>query len=238
MLIVIFIIITFIAFKNNLQTRVMVETFKSKAIYQEDISTSKIKYYCVESNEKTIDLLTSGDCIPGQPGDILVSTEQNTIAPIINDIISFYVGGHAGYLSGSYKDFEVSSSNNSVVESTTTNGITDNVRLFSIADWQNNKYFKSVIGLRVRMTDQERQEVTSLITSYIDDPYNTSFIFNTVNKSYCTDLITKGFDYIGKDLNEDKFVVSVFDLIVSKYTYISYYHYYDTEGIKHVYYFG
>ena len=102
----------------------------------------------------------------------------------------------------------------------------------------NNKYFNTVIGLRVDMTEEEYEKVTSVIMSYLGDPYNSSFFFNTTNTKYCSDLISSGFSYIGRNLNRDSSTTSIFDLIVSPDTYISYYHYFDGSGVKHVYYLG
>jgi hypothetical protein len=88
------------------------------------------------------------------------------------------------------------------------------------------------------MTQEEYEVVTSVILSYYDDPYNSSFLVNTTNSKYCTDIMSQAFSYIGKKLNRDSFSTSVYDLIVSPDTYISYYHYYDGNGVKHVYYIG
>ena len=101
-----------------------------------------------------------------------------------------------------------------------------------------NKYFNTVIGLRVDMTEEEYEMVTSVIMSYLDDPYNSTFFFNTTNAKYCSDLISSGFSYIGRNLNRDSSTTSIYDLIVSPETYISYYHYFDGNGVKHVYYLG
>ena len=66
----------------------------------------------------------------------------------------------------------------------------------------------------------------------------TPFRTSRENAKYCSDLISSGFSYIGRNLNRDSSTTSIYDLIVSPETYISYYHYFDGNGVKHVYYLG
>ena len=86
------------------------------------------------------------------------------------------------------------------------------------------------------MNKNERIKVISKAISMVGDPYNYAFIVDTQNKHYCSDLIMKSFSSIGINLNKDGFTTSVYDLVVSKDTYISYYHYYDHNDVRHVYY--
>lgn len=220
-------------------TDILVQKFIAKGEFQEDMSTEYFKYYKIPYSGKPTMIydLQSHDCYPGGKGDILVSPEQNTIAPFLNEIISFYAGGHAAYCLGEYGDYQISSSNMETVETTETQSV-HTARIYSKQDWMNNQFFNQVIGLRVDMTDEECDKVTSTILSYYGDPYNVTFFFNTTNTKYCSDMVSQGFKYIGKNLNRDLSTTSIYDLIVSPDTYISYYHYFDSNGVKHIYYLG
>ncbi len=218
----------------------MVEDFKKKGVFQEELSTSKFKYYKIDyEGRKTMSYVESShDCYPGNEGDILVSVEQNTVHPLVNGIISFYAGGHAGYIPGLYEDHSTYLGPKTTVEATMTVGSNQNCSNYYVEDWRTTKFFNEVICLRVDMTDEERARVTSSITAILGDPYNETFFFNTTNSSYCSDLISKGFSSIGRDLNPDGVTTSIWDLIIAKDTYISYYHYFDNDGVKYIYYLG
>ena len=56
-----------------------------------------------------------------------------------------------------------------------------------------DKPFSEVIGLRVKCSDEERKIALSYASSILGDLYNYSFLFNTVDKSYCSDLISKAY---------------------------------------------
>ena len=96
--------------------------------------------------------------------------------------------------------------------------------------------FDEVIVLRVKTTEEERCKVLSKAMALVGEPYNYTFFFNTKEASYCTDIVGKAYSEIGVDLNKDKLTTSVYDLLISKDTYISYYYYMDSKGIKHFYY--
>lgn len=238
-LLFIFLTFTTCVIVEHISKDILVNQFISKGIYQEELSTEKIKYYKIsyDGSPTMVYNTVTHDCYPGGKGDILVSAEQTTIAPVLNEIITFYAGGHAAYCVGNYQDYSVKVEDDETIETTETLEI-HSARIYSKEDWQTNKYFNTVIGLRVDMTEEEYEKVTSVIMSYLGDPYNSSFFFNTTNAKYCSDLISSGFSYIGRNLNRDSSTTSIFDLIVSPDTYISYYHYFDGSGVKHVYYLG
>lgn len=240
LLLFIFISYTIIVIIEHIQKTIKVENFKSKAIYQEQISSNKFKYYKIDyDGRETLRFKTgSYDCYPGNEGDILVSVEQNTVHPLVNGAISFYAGGHAGYIVGSYSDYFTSINTYQTIEATTTVGDNIHCAVYPLEDWTTNRFFNEVICLRVDMTDEERSRVNASVSSLLGDPYNMSFFFNTTNSNYCSDIISKGFMSIGKDLNKDGATTSIWDLIVSNDAYISYYHYFDSDGVKHIYYLG
>ena len=60
-------------------------------------------------------------------------------------------------------------------------------------------------------------------------------LFDTKNKTYCSDLITKVFSSVGIDTNKDGYFTTIYDIITTEELYITYYHYYK-DGIKYIYY--
>lgn len=222
---------------KNIQKIVIVEEFKSRGVYQEDMSISNIKYYKVESNEDIPAYTVYNDkVLPGYEGDILVST-QAVLNPLVNGFVSFFAGGHAAICAGNYRDQDINLDNYSSIEATGLYG-GDNPALVLDRDYWSDDTYNEVIALRVKMTKEQRKEIISLASSIIGDQYNFTYIFDTVNKSYCSDLVSKVYSYVGVDLNKDDFTTSIYDLIISKDSYISYYHYIDNDGIKHIYYLG
>lgn len=226
------------AVKNTYKI-ILVEQFKKRGVYQEDISTASVKFYKIESTETLPTFIQKGNTVyPGGPGDILVSTQATLVNPFISGFISFFAGGHAAICMDDYGDFQFHTTELDSIEATGL-GEGDNLStVFNRSSWAEDNPFTEVIGLRVSMTESERMEILSLSASLLGDPYNYSFLFNTVNTSYCSDLISKVYRRIGVNLNKDDFTTSIYDLIVSGESYISYYHYFDSKGIKHIYYLG
>ncbi len=232
---------------KHIQKAIKVENFKAKGIYQEDISTEDVKFYKIESNEEIPTFIEyEKEILPGGPGDIIVSTQATLINPLVSGLVSFFAGGHAAICLDDYRDFDIASQNDgfsidrySSIEAT---GLDEGENLSSIEAnrtyWAEDTPFTEVIGLRVKMSESERKEVISMAVSLLGDPYNYSFIFDTTNKSYCSDLVSKAYKKIGVNLNKDDFSTSIYDLIVSGEAYISYYHYFDSKGVKHIYYLG
>ena len=224
---------------KNVMTSVKVSNFKAKGVYQQDISTDNVKFYRIESNEELPSYIVKDNLIiPGAPGDILVTKEALLGPSFVRAFITFFAGGHAALCTDSYTDLDFTLSDLKSIEAT---GLEEGANLASSSYrtyWGSNDIYNEVIGLRVRTTEEQRQEVLSVASSLIGDPYNYSFLFDTTNKSYCSDLVSKAYSYIGINLNKDDFTTSIYDLIVSGDTYISYYHYYDSNGTKNIYYLG
>ena len=225
------------AITKNIYATVLLEQFKNQASYREEESTLRVKVYTIPSNEERPTIQKVGATYyPGDEGDILISLYSEIGIPFIEDAISFFAGGHAGLVLGKYQDSEGIGNEFFTLEAS---GLREEN---NIAEASNKRYWtlepneRSVIGLRVKMSDEERRSVINRAMGLIGDEYNYSFLFDTKNKSYCSDLIGKAFDSIGVNLNKDGFTTSVYDLLVSGETYITYYHYFDTEGVQHVYY--
>ena len=225
------------AVTKNIHSEILVEEFKSKGVLNEEKSSNYIKIYEIES-EETIPTYTiyNNEISPGGPGDILLSLSSEIPVPFVKDLISFFAGGHASIVLDDLEDEYILGDVNKVVETTGLNPSENVAVIASKVYWVDNSIYDEMIGLRVKLTEKERKKVISKAVSLVGDPYNFSFIADTLNKSYCSDLVMKAYESIGIDLNKDGFTTSVYDLVVSKETYISYYHYFDNNGVKHIYY--
>jgi len=224
---------------QNVIKIIKVENFKSQAIYDEKNSTSTVKYYVVKGNDDIPSYELNGTLVyPGYEADILTSPNATLIGPITSNLVSFFVGGHAAICMNDYNDFQIKSDIYKSVESTGLGSYGKYADLFSKSYWIFNNPFNEVIGLRAKLTESQRKEVMSLAASYVGDPYNYSFLFDTTNKSYCSDLVSKVFEKVNVNLNKNSFVTTVYDIINSSDVYISYYQYYDNNGVKYIYYLG
>lgn len=223
------------AITKNVYADILIEQFKSKAILAEEESSSMVKVYKIPSDETLSCAQNNGfEYYPGNEGDILITLQSELEIPFIHDFISFFAGGHAGLVLGNYADVDGKINDMYTVESS---GLNEDLNLADISSkmyW--TVYKHPVIGLRVKMTEEERKTVVSRGMALVGDPYNYSFLFDVNNKAYCSDLVGKAFQSIGVNLNKDGFTTSVYDLLVSSETYISYYQYLDSEGVKHIYY--
>lgn len=106
-------------------------------------------------------------------------------------------------------------------------------------------YRDKFIGLRVNTTDEVRQQAANnAIDLFVNKvPYNFLFFLDTQEKYYCTDFIARVYEKIldenGKkvvNLNNDGFIYSVNDIILSRDVYLYYYFELDKNGVEHIYY--
>ncbi len=229
------------AFVKNIHESILVSNFKAKGVYQEDISDSSTKFYKIESNEEKEAYTEShGIVYPGTSTDILVTKQVIlTNNPMINSVVSFFVGGHAAIVNASYGDYQLGSiqGDRTTVEATGLGDGDNKSQVFDLYDWSIDDPYTEIIGLRVKLSEEKRREAASSYSALIGDDYNYSFIFDTVNKSYCTDLVSKAYNKVGINLNKDGFVTTIYDLICSGDCYISYYHIIKND-VKYVYYLG
>lgn len=109
-------------------------------------------------------------------------------------------------------------------------------------------YREKFVVLRVKNIDEEKLDQTmSYANEHLENRslYNFLFFMDTKNKFYCTDFISRSYRYglsknssdknYPKTLNDNGFVTTVNDLILSKDTYITAY-VENTDGIRHIYY--
>ena len=226
------------AIAKNIYSEILINQFKSQGVYQPDLSTDKVKIYHIESDETEPTIIMKGNKItPGNAGDILISLELKLDNELIGGVVSFFAGGHAGIVLGDYVDKQGSANNDFLLESTGFGDQTDSF-VFNKNYWYDDRItpFDEVIALRVKTTEEERSKVIAKAMALVGEPYNYSFFFNTKEASYCTDIVGKAYSEIGVDLNKDTLTTSVYDLLISGETYISYYYYMDNNGVKHFYY--
>lgn len=224
------------AITKNIYASILIEQFKSQAEEDKINSTASTKLYKIESEETLPAFQKLGSTYyPGSAGDILISLKSEIKIPFVGEFISFFAGGHAALVVDEFSDYNISGNNQYVMESTGFGDYT-NATVNSKYYLTTNHNYNEVIGLRIKMTEDERVKVLASALSHIGDPYNYSFIYDTKNKSYCSDLVSKAYSSIGVDLNKDGFTTSVYDLLVSNDSFISYYHYFDSNGVKHIYY--
>ena len=109
-------------------------------------------------------------------------------------------------------------------------------------------YREKFVVLRVKnISDDQLDQTMTYADQHLENRslYNFLFVIDTYNKFYCTDFISRsyrhGIDPNSSDknypitLNDNGFVTTVNDLIVSKDTYIAAY-VENKDGIRHVYY--
>ncbi len=242
--------------------------FMAKGVLQEDISTDEIKYYVVSRETFYPDELErtpfyKGNLkYPGDEGDLFVTRfAPFPDKPVVYQFVSFYFGGHAGYVGPdnliyetygipnadeNFLDVIINGGRNTHVSTKTNYWLNPNHNSESDVDYPyfGSYYRKEWIGLRVKgITQEEIEETTTFMETLKEEKaqYNFFFVLFTKNKYYCTDMMSRAFGIFKKDgkmkynLNMDGFAVTVNDLILSNDTYISYYVMTDFSGVKHVY---
>lgn len=223
---------------QHIITDVKIENFKNSSVYQEDLSSSTEKFYKISSNEECGYMNYGPYIYPGNKCDVIVSRKSAIDIPFVADLVTFFAGGHASLVLGNYNDYNITADDAYVIEAT---GLNEGLNLSEIHSryyWSTGQGYDEVIVLRANnLTEEQKDEVISNAVSHLDDPYNYSFTFDTTNKSYCSDLISKSFDPIGINLNKNGYWTTIYDLIVSSDCHIAYYHYYK-DGVKYIYYVG
>lgn len=106
-------------------------------------------------------------------------------------------------------------------------------------------YRKKLITLRVLAPESDRFDAVEAFRKLEEDRvlYNYLFFLDTKNKYYCTDIISRTYKSVEDSegnkpykLNDDGFITSVNDLILSKDTIISNYFEVDKNGVENIYY--
>ncbi len=223
---------------ENVKVSILIEEFKSKGVYQESMSNSYNKFYMVSRETWMPDddsyVVKNKRMTYGNEGDIILGLDSNAGSfSLTNDIISFFFGGHAASVCFEekynqeyyYKDYSI--------ESHVELGVHKEISTY----WNEEYYRNQIVCLRVKASREEKREAFHNIADCIGKKYNKTFLFNTKNRYYCTDLISRAWEKVGYDLNYDGFYCSVQDLICSDKTYISFYKEYK-ENVAYYYFLG
>ena len=87
------------AITKNIYSEILISNFKSKGIFQEELSTDKIKIYHIESvEERPTYTIYNNKITPGNTGDIVISLDLILENEMVGGIVSFFAGGHAGLI--------------------------------------------------------------------------------------------------------------------------------------------
>ena len=235
------IFITFIAYIlvsssiKNIIVQTRINNFKKECTLNETLSTPNKKFYSV-SRETNKSLIYDGDIVyAGQPLDIMINLSSSFAVPGFYEIFSFTIGGHAAVNSLNYADFTYDINESNCLE-TAYNDKYQDVFYDSRNYWEDLNYTDSYLVFRVNLTENEKRIVFNKLVSMLDDKYNLSFLFNTKESHYCSDLVYKAFKEVGVNLNFDGFVTTMFDIATSKKVNLVVYKEYDkTKDIANYY---
>ena len=221
--------LTIVAFVENQQIKQLVNDFKSQATQCEYSAQYDMNFCKVVTQKKDITPTFSydpyGNLTIGSRGDLLVSL-QGAVSPLINWFLDFYIGGHAAIIDGAPLD-ETDKPNEqggvgSLIEITGLEPkLEDNVIQYGYNDWLIDTFLRNhFIALKVIAKIKQRIKAMQKAESMLGEPYNYTFVFNTKKTHYCSDILSKVYAVVDKDLNEDGFVTTVQDIITSQDTSI------------------
>lgn len=211
---------------ENVMIKSEINSFIKKGIYQEELSTKYEKYYKVSRETWMPDIesftVINNKKYYGSSGDIILGLESAIEdVPIISPFITYNFGGHSSSVCYDYNENGVYTDSTYHIEAST---VYDEGVVVTKGDfWNDMSYRDEVIGVRVNTSEQNKKEAFNYMISKLGLDYNMSFIFNTKNSFYCTDLISRAYHSVGIDLNYDGFYTSVQDIICSRKTYIFFY---------------
>lgn len=219
-----------IASIHNMNMLDEVKDFISRATFSEQLSTNDTYYYVIETDELDEAVLNNDSKdrpILGAEGDIfLMPQSRMDFFPMFPEFVSYLFGGHAGVVirNGSY-----------LVEA--MGGSSDQSYVLEMpTDLYEEE--RTVVGLRVVASIEERRQAAKNAISLIGKPYNYLFVLNTVGHYYCTDVCSRSY---GKEfgmnyqIDTNGFHVSLQDLFRSKDTQITYVKY-KLDGKTYIYY--
>jgi len=222
-----------------------IQSFMERGTLVEVDELNKIKYYEVPRRNGEIDKPSfteyDGDkyAFAGSYGDMFVTQESpffhSPDIPLAYEFVSFWWGGHAAIVSDDVDEFGYPQ----VIEATAMSEDPEYNAVTKIWNyWLTQEYRDNFIGLRVKgATKNEYQSYAKWANDQLGTPYNMTFVFNTENTFYCSDLVSRGWGELGYNLNEDAIVTSINDIITSDDTYIFFYKYTDRgTGYQHIYY--
>ncbi len=201
---------------ENIRFHVKLNKFLEGQTLLEEKSSDKNKYYYKTNKDY---YLNNSYMYPGSFCDILVTTDSSVNFPVIYDLLSLTVGGHAGLCAMQYKDAYYTITDADTID-TAYNDIDNKTTIYPKNRWDESDEFPNYYILRVYLTEDEMFKVFNEVVSSLGEPYNLTFLLDTKNKSYCSDLISKAFRSVNINLNYDYGATTVIDLLASQYTEI------------------
>ena len=206
---------------ENIIIKAKINSFTRSCKLVSEDTENGIKYFCVsrETYESSLNQI-DGKMYIGSEGDILLKqASPYPEIPVFHQLMTFFIGGHAGYVIDSKTTVEI-------------NGKDYNNKV----SYFNNDWFNLKECVGVRLKDRSLvSDVTESIKSKVGSKYNYTFILD--DGYYCTDLMSKSVTDVNKYKNINDFLFTTAnDIITSSNTEICYYHYIDSNGIKNVYY--
>ena len=217
-----------VASVHNIKMNEEIKEFIDKATFEfQDGSTY---YYTVETEGldcPTINTSNSANPILGTTGDIfLMPQSRMNYVPFFAEFVSFLFGGHAGV---------IIDNGNRIVEA--MGGSANEGYVFNYStDLYSEE--RTIIGIRVNATKEERETAAANAISLVNKKYNYLFVLNTDGNYYCTDLCSRVYgEEFGMNYNIDTngFHVSLQDLFRSNDTYITFVKY-KIGNQTHIYY--
>ena len=217
LILLIFSIMFIVASIHNIKMTESIKEFIQSATFE--FESDDTYYFVVESDKVTEETIIRNDewyTTPklGNTGDIfLMPQSRMDYFPFFAEFVSFLFGGHGGVLTDGGSRL-VEAMGGSSDEGYVYNPYTD---LYSEE--------RTVIGLRVDASKEEREKAALNALSLVGKKYNYLFIFNTFDRYYCMDICHRiyskefGLDYT---IDTNGFHVSMQDLFRSKDTYITF----------------
>lgn len=199
---------------ENIYTYNAIASFKEQCS-EVTSSANNERYFNVSRETQESSFTRNGGLInPGAPLDIIIKLES-TFDLIVTPFINFFIGGHAAICCYEYMDENISTSSYDLIE-TTYNNTSTKAEIVDKSYWEDLTFTDNYIILRVKnLSKDDKEKSYQKLLSMLGDPYNITFLLNRKNTHYCTDLVTKTFNVVGKNTNYDGFVTTVYDLLVS-----------------------
>ena len=228
---VVFLILTImfiVASIHNIKMNEDVKEFIDSATFE--FQEGNTYYYVVETtglDTPTINNENFSDPLLGATGDIfLMPQSRMDYVPFFAEFVSYLFGGHAGVVIDDGKRL-IEAMGGNPGESYVYNYSTD---LYTEE--------RTVIGLRVKATIEEREQAAINAQKLVGKDYNYLFVLDTEDNYYCTDVCSrvygKEFD-MNYNIDTNGFHVSLQDLFRSEDTYITFVKY-KIGSETHIYY--
>lgn len=198
--------------------------FKSRAEWVSDKDTQSF-YKVVATHDYEIeDLKTRRTYSPsanyiGSIGDILI-TSRNPMQGVL--FLDWPIGMFSKYFYVGHSVIISEYDGSMVYES---EGKLDKKVLHSRNNWAHSFTPRNptIIGLRVKTDIETINKALEYCEQQLGKPYNPTFLFNRANSYYCTDLISRAYEYAGLNVNYDYLATTGNDMTVSNNTYMFFY---------------